>query len=60
MELLDELWEALKAGGTETLKDRLEQLQPWREWLMLHRFDRRAVNRRLRQYAQGDQGWMNP
>jgi hypothetical protein len=59
-ELLDELWEDLKAGDTETLKNRLWELQPWREWLLLHRFDRRAVNRRLRQYAQGDQGGMNP
>jgi hypothetical protein len=59
-ELLDELWEDLKAGDTETLEDRREQLQPWREWLMLHRFDRRAVNRRLRQYAQGDQGAISP
>jgi hypothetical protein len=59
-ELLDGLREDLKAGDTETLHERLEELQPWREWLMLHRVDRRAVNRRLRQYAQGDQGWINP
>ena len=59
-ELLDELLEDIKAGETEMLKDRLEELELWREWLMLHRFDRRAVNHRLRQYVQGDQGWMNP
>src|SRR5689334_1363495 len=29
MELLDELGEDLKAGDSETLHDRLEQLQPW-------------------------------
>jgi hypothetical protein len=46
-------------GGHRTLNDRLEKLQRWHEWLFSHRFDRRAVNRRLRQYARGDQGWMN-
>jgi hypothetical protein len=59
-ELLDELLEDIKAGETEMLEDRLEELELWREWLMLHRFDRRAVNHRLRQYVQGDHGWMNP
>jgi len=29
------------------------------EWLMLHRFDRRRVNRHLRQYAEGAPEWMN-
>ena|SRR5215469_8284508 len=59
-ELLEGLREDLNAGDIETLRDHLEELQPWQEWLFLHRFDRRRVNRRLRQYAQGDQGWMNP
>jgi hypothetical protein len=58
-ELLEGLREDLNAGDIETLDDRLEELQPWQEWLFLHRFDRQAVNHRLRQYAQGDQGWMD-
>ena len=52
-ELLDDLLEGVKARDTEALDYRLEELQPWQEWLVLHRFDRRRVNRRLRQYAEG-------
>ena len=57
-ELLDDLLEDIKAGDTEALGYRIEELQPWQEWLMLHRFDRRRVNRRLRQYAEGAPEWM--
>jgi hypothetical protein len=46
-ELLDDLLEDIKIGDTEALDYRLEELQPWQEWLMLHRFDRRRVNRQL-------------
>ena len=46
-ELLDDLLEDIKVGDTEALYYRREELQPWREWIMLHRFDRRRVNRRL-------------
>jgi hypothetical protein len=56
-ELLDDLLEDIKAGDTEALDYRIEELQPWQEWLMLHRFDRRRVSR-LRQYAQGAPEWM--
>ena len=58
-ELLDDLLEDVKAGDTDALGYCLEELQPWQEWLMLHRFDRRRVNRRLRQYAEGMPGSMN-
>src|SRR3546814_334755 len=44
-ELLDDLLEDVKTGDTDVL-DSLEELQPWQEWLMLHRFDRRRINRR--------------
>ena len=27
------------------------------DWLTVHRFDRRAVNRRLQLYAVGDEQW---
>src|ERR1700676_1131440 len=47
-ELLDDLLEDIKTGDTEALDDPIEDLQLWQEWLMLHRFDRRRVNRRLR------------
>ncbi|HZC82566.1 MAG TPA: hypothetical protein VE222_12780 [Nitrospiraceae bacterium] len=50
--------EDIKAGDTEARNYRSEELQPWQEWLMLHRFDRRGVNRRLRQYAEGAPEWM--
>lgn len=33
------------------------RLRPLAYWLTQDRFDRRRVNRRLRQYAQGDPGW---
>ena len=52
-ELLDDLLEDIKAGDTEALDYRLEELQPRKEWLMLHRFDRRRVNHELRQYGKG-------
>src|SRR5271165_5904162 len=58
-ELLDNLLEDIETGDTETLDYRREELQPWQEWLMLHRFDRRRVNRNLRQYAEGAPEWMN-
>jgi hypothetical protein len=38
-ELLDDLLEGVKARDTEALECCLEELQPWQEWLMLHRFD---------------------
>src|ERR1700736_5668107 len=58
-ELLDDLLEDIKARDTDALDYRLEELQLWQEWLMLHRFDRRRVNRRLRQYAEGAPQSMN-
>ena len=59
-ELLEGLREDLNAGDIARVQDRLEQLPPWQEWLLLDRFDRRAVNRRLRPYVQGDPGGMDP
>jgi len=58
-ELFDDLLEDIKTGNTEALDYRIEDLQLWQEWLMLHRFDRRRVNRRLRQYAEGASEWMS-
>ena len=52
--VLDDLLEDIKAGDAEALDYRIEELQPWQKWLMLHRFDRGRVNRRLRQYAEDE------
>ncbi len=58
-ELLDELADDLTAHDRDAVEDRLDELLPWREWLRLDRFDRRAVNRRQAQYAAGDTQWMD-
>jgi len=51
--------EDITARDRDAVDDRLDELHPWREWLRLDRFDRRAVNRRLAQYAAGDARWMD-
>jgi Plasmid pRiA4b ORF-3-like protein len=56
-EILDELREALNAKDEEAVRDRVEELRSWREWLSLDTFDRRTVNRRLRQYGAGNDDW---
>jgi Plasmid pRiA4b ORF-3-like protein len=56
-EILDELREALNAKDEEAMRDRVEELRSWREWLSLDTFDRRTVNRRLRQYGAGNDDW---
>ena len=58
-EILDEMAAAITARDLEAVEYRIDELQPWREWLRLDRFDRRAVNRRLAQYAVGNEGWMS-
>jgi hypothetical protein len=40
-EILDQLMEALTAKDEEAVRDRVEELQSWREWLSLDTFDRR-------------------
>jgi len=56
-EILDQLREALNAKDEEAVWDRVEELRSWREWLSLDTFDRRTVNRRLRQYGAGNDDW---
>jgi len=56
-ELLREIVNDITTKDAEALVDHMDALQPWREWLASYRFDRRAVNRRLRQYTQGKPGW---
>ena len=44
--------------GAGTLEDYREEIMEMRRWLECGRFDRRAVNRRLRLYATGGEWWM--
>jgi hypothetical protein len=44
----------------DVLGNDLEELPELRRWAMADRFDRRRVNRRLRQYAAGDDAWRWP
>lgn len=56
-EHLERLLESVDAGDREAVCDQLEAIESLREWLDRDRFDRRRVNRRLRQYAAGDEDW---
>ena len=56
-EHLERLVESVEAGDLDAVQDHLEVIESLRAWLTLDRFDRRAVNRRLRLYAAGDERW---
>ncbi len=56
-EILEQLREALRANDEDAVWDRVEELRTWRDWLSLDTFDRRTVNRRLRQYGAGNDDW---
>jgi hypothetical protein len=56
-EHLERLVESVEAGDRDAIRDQLGDIESLREWLDLDRFDRRHVNRRLRRYAAGDEGW---
>jgi hypothetical protein len=58
-ELFCQLEEDLQAGDLEAIRDRKAEIDSLREWLALDTFDRRAVNRRLEQYAMNDEAWMH-
>ena len=49
------LTEDVKAGDMDAVREQMEWVDSMREWLTLNRFDRRAVNRRLKQGAEKDQ-----
>ena len=57
-DLFEQLCEHLKNNDLEALRDLAEEIEGLREWLTLDNFDRRAVNRRLKQYAANDEAWM--
>jgi Plasmid pRiA4b ORF-3-like protein len=56
--LLMELKEAVQAEDSDAVEGQLEEIRELLPWLKLNHFDRRAVNRRLKQYAAGDEAWM--
>ena len=49
------LKEDVEAGDMEAVREQIESIDSMREWLTLDRFDRRAVNRRLKQDVEEDQ-----
>jgi Plasmid pRiA4b ORF-3-like protein len=56
-ELLQRLSEDVKNRDTGSIQSHMESIRSLLEWLTLDRFDRKKVNRRLQQYAQGDEEW---
>jgi Plasmid pRiA4b ORF-3-like protein len=56
-ELMDQIAECVAKREVAALRDRIDELATIKEWLLLDKFDRRQVNRRLRQYAAGDDEW---
>jgi Plasmid pRiA4b ORF-3-like protein len=57
-DLFADIREHLEANDMEAIRDRVPDMEELREWLTLDDFDRRAINRRLKQYATHDEGWM--
>jgi len=57
-ELLWQLHDDMRVGDLEAIRDRQAEIDSLSEWLTLDTFDRRAVNRRLKQYAMNDEAWM--
>jgi len=51
----DIIWRVIE--GELSQDDYWEELQTFTYWFRVHHFDRRSVNRRLRQYAVGDEDW---
>ena len=56
-DLLEDIRDDLEANDLEAIRDRADYIEELREWLTLDSFDRRAVNRRLKQYATNDETW---
>lgn len=51
------LWEIIDEGRRNECWEELRQFE---YWLSVNRLDRRAINRRLKQYATGDDEWRWP
>ena len=48
----------IQDNGVDALRERYDEIRLLLQWLNLEKFDRKAVNRRLQQYATGDRNWM--
>jgi hypothetical protein len=57
MERLTEILEACQAGDLDILEDFRDEFTQLQYGINLEHCDRRAVHRRLRQYAVGDEAW---
>lgn len=57
-DLLEDIRDDLDANDIEAIRNRGEDIEELREWLTLDEFDRRGVNRRLRQYVTHDEAGM--
>src|SRR5262249_25569269 len=57
-ELLQRLSEDVKNRDLGSIREQMELIRPLLEWRTLDQFDRRKVNRCLKQYALGDEEWM--
>jgi len=55
--LLEDIRDDLETNNLEAIRDQADGIEELREWLTLDSFDRRAVNRRLKQYATDDETW---
>ena len=53
-QLLDQIAECARGRDITALRDLTEEIPAMRTWLMLDNFDRRKVNRNLRQYVTGN------
>ena len=59
-EVWERFWrfkEGVEAGDLDAVREQMESIDSLREWLTLDRFDRQAVNRRLKQDVEKDQCW---
>ena len=52
--MAERLWEIIEEGRRD---EYWEELHEFKYWLTMNKFDRRAVNKRLMQYATGDNEW---
>ena len=57
-DLIDEIRGHLETNDIEAIRDLVEDREELQEWLNLDSFDRRTVNRRLKQYSANDEAWM--
>ena len=57
MDIFTDILDDLECHDADALENHVDNINELREWLTLDEFDRRAVNRRLRQYANHEMAW---